>query len=494
MSSTPLLLALDLGTTNCKAAVFDLAGRDVARAYEAYPTHLRHGGAYEQRPRDWIAAATNVIRDVSSSLKARVHTLVGLSVTAWGPGLVLVSPTGEVLNDYSPTWQDFRSDEYGRRLIRRCGPAWIGGGMPLSGFPAKLAWALDQWPSSASARMALGVKDYLVYWLTGRYVTEPSSGPFGPVWREEVFEAVGWDLDRLPPVRSSLEVGGLLNRGRAVELTLPPGLPVVMGLNDGASATLGAGSCRVGDTVVSLGTNGVLRVVVASEPDPQRCLDRSMFRYPFVTSRWITGGFALSGGDSLRWLVHALGAAGEKGGADYETALEDAASVSPGCDGVVFLPYLIGRGAPLANPRASGSYTGLRSMHGRGHLVRAVLEGVACALQDVRLAVDEVATDAGDVVLSGGGGKASLWQEVIAGVFGRPVRAPGGDSALGAAIVAATALGYHESIERAVESMVPAVERVEPPDDRSAYLTCYSRFQDLQRRIYGDEMSSPSYA
>lgn len=484
MTAAPLLLSLDLGTTNCKAVVFDLTGVEVAHAEESYPTYARGPGCFEQRPTDWLLAVEVVLRGVASALSDRTEQLVGLALSAWGPGLVLLSADGQALNDASPTWQDTRSARHGERLIADLGPDWIGGGMPTTGFPAKLAWAREAWPELADrSAWALGVKDFALHWLTGTIATEASSGPYGEAWPVDVIEAAGWRAEQLPPILPATAVGGRLRPDRARRLGLPSGLPVVMGLNDGASATLGVGCHRPGDGVVSLGTNGVLRLLVNNSPPAAACLESALFRYPFVDGLWVTGGFGLSGGNSLRWLVESVFPAG--GDASYRTLLDEAAASPAGADGVVFLPYLVGRGTPSPNPLASAAFVGLRVGHSRGHIVRAVLEGVAFALRDIEDALIDCGWCIDHLMVTGGGARSPLWRSVVAGTLEHDVTYARGDSNLGAAIVLAVALGLHDDYTSAVRAMIRGEETPARETDLDAYREAYMRYRATVEALYG---------
>ncbi len=479
MTRETLLLTLDLGTTNCKAVVFDVHGREIARRQASYPTRSRGDAAFEQCPADWLEAADTVLSGIGAALGADAARLAGIALSAWGPGLVFVSDDGALLND-SPTWQDGRADPYGRRLIDEVGADWIGGGIPTTGFPAKLAWAHDAHPEAARrAVYALGVKDVVLRWLTGSIATETSSGPYAERWPRSVIEAAGWDLDRLPPVLAPTDVGGRLLPGRAQQLRLPEGLPVVMGLNDGASATLGVGCHHPGDAVVSLSTNGVLRVVTDRRPDTDACVASSFFRYPFVDSLWVMGGFALSGADSLRWLVESTTAE------SYEQLLEEATTSPPGADGVVFLPFLAGRGTPKPSPNASGALVGLRRHHGRAHLTRAVLEGVAFALRDISDALAAHNLRIERLRITGGGARSPLWREIIATALDVDVAYVEGDSNLGAAILLAVTTGAYPSFEDAVARMTrPSLTR-RRVDQREAYAAAFSAYSSTRAALYG---------
>jgi sugar (pentulose or hexulose) kinase len=471
-----LLLTLDLGTTNCKAVAFALDGTPVASASVAYPTLNPREGWYEQRPADWRAAVETSLRQVGDALGTAVDDVAGLCLSAWGPGLVLLDADYRPLNDASPTWQDVRSLEHGRRLVREAGAEWVGGGMPLTGFPAKLAWATESWPElAASASQAVGVKDYLVGWLTGSPATDPSSGPYSASWPAAVFEAIGWDVARLPPVLASTEVAGHLLAERAEQLRLPAGLPVVTGLNDGAAATLGVGAHRPGDAVVSLGTNGVFRLVTSAPISAAACLERSLFRYPIVGDIWACGGFVLSGGSALAWLADAVAAPGRP--AEIEVLLGEASEAPAGSDGVVFLPYLVGKGSPAPDADAAASFLGLRSRHRRSHLTRAVLEGVAFGVRDIADAFRDLGLEPERLFVTGGGAASPLWRSIVANVLGLPAAHTVGDSNLGSAAVLAVGLGLAPDLERALASLLPEPSTTETtPEEIAAYESAYRAF------------------
>ena len=485
MTAEPLLLSLDLGTTNCKAVVFNLTGVEVAHAEESYPTYTPNVGVFEQRPEDWLRAIDAVLRGVVTSLAGRTEDLAGLALSAWGPGLVLLSGDGKVLNEASPTWQDARSAQHGERLIAALGTEWIGGGLPTTGFPAKLAWAREEWPELVGRTVwALGVKDFVLHWLTGAIATEASSGPYGDEWPVGVIEQTGWQAHQLAPVLPATAVGGALLPERARRLGLPSGLPVVMGLNDGASATLGAGCHEAGDGVISLSTTGVFRLLLDRPPPAGVCLESALFRYPFVEGLWVTGGFALSGGNSLRWLVDSVFAA--EGASAYDALLDEAAVAPAGAGGVSFLPYLVGRGTPFPNPEAGAAFVGLRLGHGRGHIVRAVLEGVAFALRDIQDSLGERGWRVDRLMVTGGGARHPLWRSIVAGALGRDVTYARGDSNLGAAVVLSVALGLHDDFASAVKAMIRDEVETARETEPAAYQEAYARYRTAVAALYGN--------
>jgi sugar (pentulose or hexulose) kinase len=477
-----ILLTVDLGTTNCKAQAFTLDGLTVASETTAYATANPREGWYEQRVADWREAIVSSLRPVVEALGPERDAVAGLALSAWGPGLVLLGSDLAPLNERSPTWQDTRSRAHGERLLAEAGPDWIGGGMPLTGFPAKLAWAIEAWPEFASsAAYAVGVKDYLLWWLTGSLATEPSSGPYGAGWSASAFGTIGWDVDRLPSVVASTAVLGTLLPDRAAELGLGAGIPVVAGLNDGAAATLGVGAHTEGDVVVSLGTNGVLRYLTAAPPTAETCLASSLFRYPLLGDIWVGGGFVLSGGSALAWLADAVGPAGAP--APIAELLDEAAAAPAGSDGVIFLPYLVGRGSPRPDPDAAAAFLGLRPRHGRGHLTRAVLEGVAFGLKEIEEEIDGHGIQLRRLRITGGGAESRLWRDIVSDVLDLPGGFTTGGSNLGSAVVLALGLGLFNDLGDAVAELVPEpAEEPSRPRDVAAYERAYSAYRTMTDR------------
>ncbi len=163
--SDPLLIGIDVGTTNGKAACYDITGRVLAQASHTYPTHFPRTGWYEQNPNDWVAALRGALREVSQQLGGRATDVAGLALSNHVTGLVLLDKNGVPLAG-SPTWQDKRFTPQGKRLVETIGSNWVGMAPPLSGFPAKLLWYAQERPDLvAKAELATDNKGFLFRWL-----------------------------------------------------------------------------------------------------------------------------------------------------------------------------------------------------------------------------------------------------------------------------------------------------------------------------------------
>lgn len=483
-----LLLGLDLGTTNAKAAAYDLHGTLIGECTASYPTSYPQPGWAEQRPAEWTTALTAACRHLMAQLGPREADLVGVSLSAQGPGLLLVDDAGQPLLATSPNWQDTRCREQGKRLIEQVGLGWASFGMPRNSFPAKLLWAIEHHPQEArQARYALGIKDYLVHWLTGEFATEPSTTAGGDVWWTPVFDACGWSVDRLPRIVGSQEIVGLLLPERATELGLPRALPLVMGLNDGAAATLSMGALQPQDAVLTLATSGVIRLVLPSQLDPQLRLEHDLFNWPYVAGRWIAGGQIKAGASALQWFGGVL--AGGKGQAEIEERLVEAATSPPGSRGVTCLPYLLGRGSPHPDAAATGAFLGLTLTTQRADLSRAVLEGVAFALRELTDDFARLGHAFTQARISGGGARSPLWRQIIADVLGCELTYYAADSTLGGAIMAAVGVELYGDLAAAIRAMVRPVGVTEPDSHHAAaHQAAYRRYQQWRDWLYPSAM------
>jgi xylulokinase len=470
-----LLIGMDLGTTNGKVTCYDMEGRVQAEAVHFHPSRMPQPGWYEQEPREWLEVLGQGLREVATQLGPRAGEIAGIAVSNFGPGLVLLDESGEPLAP-SPTWQDERCRAQGQKLLDEAGSDWVGLGPPLTGFPAKLLWAVENRPDlMAQAQFATDIKGYLINWLTGQPSTDPSSGPGSNSWWRPVFDYIRWPFDKLPRVVASTNSAGGLLPQVARQVGLEPDIPVFAGVNDGAAATTGSGAVCEGDSVTTLATNGACRLVLSKRLAPETILRRHLFSWPFVGGNWIGGGFTCSGAGSLQWLADLFGIPRDP--AEYDRLLVDAAEVAPGSRGIVFVPYLAGRGSPDANPDLRGGFINVGLEHGRPEFARAVLEGIAFAISEVYAEFDRLGYEIGPIRLTGGGARSGLWRQIIANTLNRPVTRAGGDSTLGDAMVAAVGLGLFSDFGAATRSMVHEMAHAEPDEHEvELYQEIFSRY------------------
>jgi xylulokinase len=253
------------------------------------------------------------------------------------------------------------------------------------------------------------------------------------------------------------------------------GTPVAAGAGDQAASAVGVGVHEPGTTAVTIGTSGV---VFAPLPEfaPERDGRLHVFCHA-VPDRWHAMGVMLSAGGSLRWFRDAF-----MPGEAFERVVAEATAVEPGAGGVLFLPYLTGERTPHADPDVRGAFVGLAANHGRGNLVRAVLEGVAYGLRDSLEVLGELGQKPASARVSGGAARSALWLKIVASVLGIPLErlAVEEGAAFGAALLAGVAGGEFATVADATEAAVRVRETVEPdPAWARIYAEGYERYRAL---------------
>jgi xylulokinase len=212
-------------------------------------------------------------------------------------------------------------------------------------------------------------------------------------------------------------------------------------------------------------TTGTSGVVFAASDRP--ALDPKGRIHTFchaVPGRWHVMGVTQAAGLSLRWFRDTFGAGQDDGRDPYIRLDEEAKQVPPGCDGVIWTPYLMGERTPHLDPNARASLVGLAANHGRGHIIRAILEGVAFSLRDTFTIFEEMKVPVQAIRLGGGGARSPLWRQIQADVYGQPIEIVEAEegAAYGAAILAGVGAKMWPNVDAACQAIVRVAKRVAP--------------------------------
>jgi xylulokinase len=304
-------------------------------------------------------------------------------------------------------------------------------------------------------------------------------------WADDLLDGIEIPRRWMPECHESPVASARVSAEGAATTGLAEGTPVVGGGGDQAAGAVGNGVVEPGIVSSTVGTSGV---VFAFSEQPQ--VDPQLRVHTFchaVPGCWHVMGVMLSAGGSLRWYRDTLAAgeverARQQGVDPYELITAQAAEAEPGCEGLIFLPYLTGERTPYPDPDARGVFFGLTLRHDRRHMARAVLEGVAYGLQDSFAIFERMGVPIGQVRASGGGARSALWRQIMADVTGREHVTINVDEgpALGAALIAGVGTGVWGSVEEACRATIRVVDRCRPDSQRQAvYARYYSVYRDL---------------
>lgn len=479
------LLGLDTSTTATKALLVDEVGEVVAMASSGYPLSTPKPLWAEQAPDLWWEATARSITEVLATSGIDPREIAGVGLTGQMHGLVLLDDDGDVLRP-AILWNDQRSSAECDRIRDTLGLARlveITGNDAFPGFTApKLLWVEKHEPDVyAKIRQVLLPKDYVRFRLTGDYATD-RAGAGGTLmldletrdWSDEFLEAFEIPRQWLPRTHEGSEVTGYVSRDAAERTGLAVGTPVMGGGGDQAAQAVGVGAVEPGVVAMTLGTSGV---VFASSDRPLTERRGRLHAFPHaVWNKWHVMGVMLSAAGSLRWYRDVVAPE-----VDFETLIGEATDVDPGSEGLFFLPYLSGERTPHADPHVRGAFVGLTLRHGRAHMTRAVLEGVAYGLRDNLALMQEVGLGSIDQVrVSGGGAKSPLWRQILADVCGVDLVTveAGEGAALGAALLAGVGAGVWPTAAEACGAAVELGEQTSPdPETRELYEPLYERFR-----------------
>jgi xylulokinase len=482
-----MLLGIDIGTTGARALLIAAGGAVRGRGDVAYDFDVPRPGWAEQDPVLWWNAAGRAVTAALGNAGASSRDVAAVGLTGQMHSLTLLNRTGSVLRP-AILWNDQRSTEECDEITRRVGrDALIAmtRNPALPGFTAsKLLWVRRHEPDIYD-RIAsvLLPKDYLRYRLTGTRATDVSDASgtgwldvTRREWSEPILAALEVPVTWLASCAESATVTARVSAEGETATGLAAGTPVVAGAGDQAAQAVGTGIVRPGVASVTIGTSGV---VFASLDAP--IADPLLRTHTFchaIPNTWHVMGVMLSAGEALRWLRHAIGS-----DVSYQTLDADAERVAPGAEGLVFLPYLAGERTPYPDPLARGAFVGMSLAHGRGHLVRAVMEGVAFGLRDSLEIIRAMGVNISQIRASGGGAQSAVWRQILADVLGAEVVtmnvAEG--AAYGAALLAGVGAGVFSDVPAACETALKPALRVTP---RIGCRATYDSLYDVYRSLY----------
>jgi xylulokinase len=477
-----LLLGIDLGTTGCKAVLYDQDGTLLGESYLEYGLITLSSTMIEQDPEAWWDLTCQAIHLVLDDANADRSAVRGLAVSSQGLSFVLLDEQGRPLCN-AINWLDCRaSDEIADILeLYSEGELFAITGkrvLPFYVLP-KLLWLRKHRPElwRQTHKVLMG-HDYLVYRLCGEYVTDHSMAGGTLLydlqaldWSNELLESFQIPPEILPVIRWSGTLLGPVRPKVAEALHLRPDTVVSVGGQDQKCATLGAG-IQDGTAALTLGTaGGVLQMLDRPLVDPQMRVATFTFVAPH---RWVLEGVVSTGAGSLRWYRDIICPS-----VPYSKLDEEAMSAPRGADGVLFYPHLSGAGSPRWKSQARGTFHGLSLAATRAHLTRAVLEGVAYQLRENLDATEDLAGPVEKAIIFGGGARSELWREIIGDVINRPLAwAHTVEAAnLGASMLAGLGCGAFSTLARAREAMVGTQTCRQPdPEGVQVYASLYEDY------------------
>jgi xylulokinase len=479
LSPVPYVIGIDSSTTATKAVVWDRDGRAISEGRSEFPLTMPRPGWHEQDPEDWwrstCVAVALAMRTVDAS------GVEAICVTHQRETFACLDEDGRPVRP-AIVWMDVRAtaqvEALGSDDVHRTT------GKPADTTPAlyKLLWLREHEPESLErTRWVVDVHAFLVHRLTGSWrTTTACADPLGVLdiqrldWSDDLLARVGLAREHMPTLVGPGEVIGELAPTVAEELGVRAGVPVVGGAGDGQAAGLGANATGRGSAYLNLGT-----AVVAGTMSARYRWDRAFRTLVGAVPGTYAMETLLQGGTyTVNWFRERIAAQ------DVEQLEAAAARVAPGADGLLLVPYWASAQTPYWDPAARGILFGLAGHHGKEHMFRSLMEGIAF---EQRLAFEAMEARLDDpietLLATGGGSRSALWRQIVADVTRKRVVAcrASETTSLGAGILAAAAVGWHGSLRDAAQAMTGQGAEHHPTEATAAH---YDELFAIYREIY----------
>ena len=482
------VIGVDGGTESLRAGVFDLSGNPLAFASVTYPTNFPIPGWAEQNPEDWWNALGGAVRQAVIDANVGKQEILGICLDTTCCSVVALDGAGNPLRP-ALIWMDMRSAPQTEQVLATADPALqvnSNGGGPVSAewMIPKSLWIQQEEPEIfEKAETVCEFQDYLNLHLTGKRVASINNvsvrwhyGPGWGGWARSMVESLGMSelLKKWPAIvlRLGEEIGGLTSNA-AAHLDLPEGVPVLQGGADAFIGMIGLGVVNPGSLAFITGSSHLHLGL-----SPQAFHGQGIwgtYADAVIPGLHVVEGGQTSTGSVVSWIRRTLGSP------SYEELNHEAAELEPGSEGVVIQEHFQGNRTPHTDPLSRGVISGLTLKHGRGHLFRAALEGIAFGTELILETMRNNGFAAETVVLAGGATRSDLWLQIHADVSNLPLtltKVPDAP-ALGSAILAAVGSGAFSDIGTATQKMVQVDRVIEPNQETHArYQPFYQSYQN----------------
>ncbi|MEE7581899.1 MAG: xylulokinase [Oscillospiraceae bacterium] len=491
------VIGVDLGTSGTKTVLFDEIGNVIASHTVEYPLYQEKNGWAEQDPLDWYNATITTIKTVLDKSNIDSAEIKGIGLSGQMHGLVMLDKDFNVLRK-SIIWCDQRTGKECEEITEIVGAEKvieITANPVLTGFTAsKIRWVMKNEPDIfEKCRYILLPKDYVRLMLTGELATEVSDASGMQLldvpnrkWSKTMLDALNISEDMLGKVYESPEVTGEITQKVADITGLKKGTIVVGGAGDNAAASVGTGVVEDGKAFTTIGTSGVVYAHTSKVTiDPKGRVHTFCCAVP---NCWHVMGVTQGAGLSLKWFRDNFCTSEKEtaklmGVDEYYLMDKEAEKIPVGADRLLYLPYLMGERTPHLDPNARGMFFGLSAIHGKSHMLRAVLEGVAYSLRDCVEVFKEMNINVNDMMACGGGGTSPLWRQMLADLYACDVKTVASKEgpALGVGILSLTGSGVYSSVQEACANIIKTDKVQAPINDN---IPKYEKYYQLYREIY----------
>ncbi len=419
-------IGVDIGTGSTKAVAVNTSGEPLHVTQASYPTYSPEPTYSEQAPTLIWQALVKCLLQMIDHFKEKPQ---GIALSSAMHSVIPVDESGTPLMNMI-TWADNRSASIAKSL--RATPIgekiYSETGTPIHAMTpvCKIKWLLEHDPELFKKTYKfISIKEFVWHKLFGKFEVDYSiasaTGLFDIIrlqWHEDALIYCGLSTFRLStPVDASYS-RAMQEDTAPIELKLLNSIPFFIGASDGCMANLGSFAVTHGVAALTIGTSGAIRIASSS---PTVNFQAMTFNYLLTKDIFISGGPINNGGVILKWYTEVFLRKTLNNAADYDAILHEIKTISPGSEGLIFLPYLLGERAPLWDSEASGAFFGIRNFHTQAHFTRAVIEGISMALYSIAAAMESSGLSIEQIHVSGGFVHSEEWLQILADIFNKKI-------------------------------------------------------------------------
>lgn len=495
------LLGVDVGTTSVKCVLFNQKGEVIASSRSEYELSMPQPGFVEVEAETYWNAFKDSLAKVLNKSKVDTRDISGIAVSSQGETFIPLGKDGKPLRK-AIVWLDNRSKEEAQLIKDEFGvheiysitgqndviPTWTA---------TKILWLKRNEPKLFErVHKYLLLEDYMIYRLTGEFATEYSivcSSLLFDIsqrrWWSDILDFIGISEDQLPELKPSGTPVGNITSEAAEETGLHIDTIVSTGAYDQAANAIGTGNIEPG--IITETTGGALAIVATTDRIVLDSMRRVPCHHHAVEGKYFLQPWCPTAGAILKWYRDNFGlleveVANKIGVDPYDLLTLEASKVRPGSDGLILLPHFAGAASPEFNPNARGVLFGLTLYHGRGHIIRAIMESIAYMLRSNVELLEELGIRVKEIRSTGGGARSPLWNQIKSDVLQKPVLTVHTEetATLGVAMLAGLATNTFKSLKDAADSMISIKEKFTPSKvNRDLYDSQYKKYVKLYKSV-----------
>ena len=497
-----LLLGIDVGTTNWKAAIFDENGHLLTISATKTITHLDKNNWATYDPNEMWTSIATIIKQVTSKID-KPEKIVAVSVTSMAESIVPLDKNG---NPTFPiiAWFDRRSLPQSQFLEQKIGEERIieitgNDNNPIFSL-SKILWIRDNDPLAFhQAKKWLCVADFIYYKLTKKFATDYTIASRTllldinrKTWSEELLDIAELSKDLLPAIYPSGTIIGGVSKEAAEQTGLKKGTPVVVGGQDHPCGLLGSGT-MIGHKILDSSGTAESFIAISGKnaisPNKFSGLRYSRYLDPQFLLTW---GGIIASGLSVDWAIEKLFNSDKL---NYAKIIKELEKTVPGSHGLLYLPHLRGSGPPYWDPKSRGAFIGLKDIHTRGDMLRAVIEGLCFEARIIlELIKNNLHYQFDAINTIGGSARNHFWQQTKADIIGMQVEVPEVEevAAKGACLLAGTGIGiYKNMLDASIKTysiknkFIPNYKNKKVYDELfKIYKQLYKKLSPINRKLY----------